>query len=119
MAKRRRSGEREAFWQAVVRRHQSSGQSVRAFCLAERLSEASFYAWRKTLAQRDAAVQTAPSAPDFLPVLLTAAAPSASTASAGIVIDLRGARRLHLPESMTTEQVVALVRGLEAGEVTS
>jgi transposase-like protein len=65
MAKRRRGGEREAFWQAAVRRHQSSGQSVRAFCLAEHLSEASFYAWRRTLREREAATP-----PSFVPLLL-------------------------------------------------
>ena len=110
MAKRRRRGEREAFWQAAVRRHQSSGQSVRAFCLAERLSEASFYAWRRTLHERQAA-----RAPEFVPLLL---APAVASSSAGITVELRGGRIVRLPETMATERLIAVLRGLEAGEVT-
>ena len=110
MAKRRRSGEREAFWQAAVRRHQSSRKSVRAFCLAERLSEASFYAWRRTLRDRQAAAP-----PNFVPVLL--ASPVASSSSS-ITIELRGGRIVRLPETMATERLIAVLHGLEAGEVT-
>jgi hypothetical protein len=110
MAKRRRSGEREAFWQAAVSRHQVSTQSVRAFCQRERLSEASFYAWRRTLRERQAAAP-----PSFVPLLL--ASPVASS-SVGITIELRGGRVVRLPETMATERLIALLRGLEAGEVT-
>lgn len=110
MAKRRGSGEREAFWQAAVRRHQSSGLSIRAFCLAERLSEASFYAWRRTLRERQVA-----RAPEFVPVMI--ASPVASS-NPSITIELRGGRVVRLPESMATERLIALLRGLETGEVT-
>lgn len=49
----RRSAEKEAFWRLVFEEHRASGQSVRAFCQQESLSEASFYAWRKELERRD------------------------------------------------------------------
>jgi len=49
----RRSAEKEAFWRLVFEEHRVSGQSVRAFCKQESISEASFYAWRKELERRD------------------------------------------------------------------
>jgi transposase-like protein len=49
----RRSAEKEAFWRLALDEHRASGQSVRAFCKQESLSEASLYAWRKELERRD------------------------------------------------------------------
>jgi hypothetical protein len=46
---------REQFWRAMVGRWQGSGLSVRAFCQRHRLSQPSFYWWRRTLAARDTA----------------------------------------------------------------
>ena len=46
---------REQFWREAVAAWQESGQTIRAFCAARRLSEASLYAWRRELAQRDRA----------------------------------------------------------------
>jgi hypothetical protein len=53
----RRRGDRdrgkERFWQEMVGRWRRSGASVRAFCAEHGLSEPSFYAWRRTIAERD------------------------------------------------------------------
>jgi len=54
MANHLRDPEREAFWRAAVTRQAASGLSVRGFCRREGLAESNFYAWRRTLAQRDA-----------------------------------------------------------------
>ena len=108
MAKQR-NGERETFWREQVHRQAASRLSVRRFCEEKGLSEPSFYAWRRTLAQRDQAIQ----APEFVPVML---APHVASSSR-ITIELRGGRVVHLPETMATERVVALLRGLEASEV--
>ena len=54
MAKGARSIERERFWRQVMKKFATSGLSVRAFCRAESLSEASFYGWRRELRLRDA-----------------------------------------------------------------
>ena len=48
------SSSKEQWWRRQVRQWRSSGLSVRAFCAAQGLSEPSFYAWRRTLAQREA-----------------------------------------------------------------
>ncbi len=58
MANTKRDGGREAYWRGVLRRQAASGQSVRGFCRLERLSEPSFYAWRRTLREREALIAT-------------------------------------------------------------
>jgi transposase-like protein len=45
---------KERFWRRMIQQWRRSGLSGRAFCLTHGLSESSFYAWRRTLAQRDA-----------------------------------------------------------------
>lgn len=52
-----RRGERnrgkERFWRRMMRVWRRSGVSVRAFCAEHDLSEPSFYAWRRIVAERD------------------------------------------------------------------
>ena len=43
---------KEALWQERIRRFRRSGQTVAGFCAAEGVSTASFYQWRRRLAQR-------------------------------------------------------------------
>ena len=104
----RRSGQREAYWREQVKRHEGSGLSVRQFCQEGRLSEASFYAWRMTLRLRAREAQAAA----FVPVVV--ASPSLS---GSYIVELRGGRKLHLPDSLALDRVIALLRGLEASEV--
>jgi transposase-like protein len=47
--------DRRAFWQLAIDEQKSSGLSVRAFCLREGLSEASFYSWRRRLSEGESA----------------------------------------------------------------
>ena len=49
---RRRNHSREQFWRDAIRAWKASGKSVRAFCAARGLSEATFYARRRELADR-------------------------------------------------------------------
>ncbi len=70
----RRSGQREAFWREQVERYESSGLSVRRFCQESRLSEASFYAWRRTLRLRAREAQAAA----FVPVVVASPSPPMS-----------------------------------------
>lgn len=55
----RRGGRREDCWRRIVTRQPASGLSIRAWCEHEGVKEASFYAWRRTLAQRDASREAA------------------------------------------------------------
>ena len=50
---------KELLWRQHVQGHATSGLSVRDFCQQQQLSEASFFAWRKTLTLRDAEQESA------------------------------------------------------------
>jgi transposase-like protein len=49
-----RDAGKERFWRRMVREWRASGLSVRAFCEQHEVRQASFYAWRRILAERDA-----------------------------------------------------------------
>jgi hypothetical protein len=48
-----RHRERWQYWRDVIRRQEESGLSVAAFCREEQVAPASFFAWRKKLAEAD------------------------------------------------------------------
>jgi transposase len=67
---RHRNQAREQFWRDTVAAWRQSGQSVRAFCAARGVSEATFFARRRELIDRAPLPQSpapAPAAP-FVPV---------------------------------------------------
>jgi hypothetical protein len=49
----RRDLAKEQFWRQLFAQWQQSGLTGRDFCATHRLSEASFYAWRREIARRD------------------------------------------------------------------
>jgi transposase-like protein len=118
-------------WRGVLTRFRASGLSVRAFCRQERLSEPSFYAWRRTIHERDAGsktvvkssktVQKRASAarprkqPAFLPIVVQR--DSLASQGAGISLELRGGRTLRLPESIPVERLAAIIQTLETQTV--
>jgi hypothetical protein len=112
MANTRRDGAKERFWRDVLRRQARSGLSVRAFCRHERLSEASFYAWRRTTRARDGRADRAVGSrrPAFVPVTL--GAPPRPAAS--ITIELAGRLVLRLPESIPAQRLAQIVHALES-----
>jgi transposase-like protein len=55
-----RRASQEQFWRAMLRRWHSSGLSVRAFCDEHGIAVPTFYAWRRTLAERKAAARFVP-----------------------------------------------------------
>jgi hypothetical protein len=84
---------KEKYWRRLLAQWQLSGQTGRDFCAEHRLSESSFYAWKREIAQRDrekpaqtqattrlsASQRSAPVAlPAFLPVTMATPASSAS-----------------------------------------
>ncbi|REJ64949.1 MAG: hypothetical protein DWQ31_19815 [Planctomycetota bacterium] len=113
---------------------------MRAFCQAEGLSEASFFAWRREIARRDGEgkppatsrrVRSRPprktngrrqrtgtsqaktnGRPAFLPVVLDA---GHEHDAGSLVLELQGARRLRLPPSIEPARLAAIVHALEAG----
>src|SRR5262245_33752175 len=45
----RRESKPEPFWRDLIDRWKTSGQSIAAYCAAQRVSQATFYSWRKRL----------------------------------------------------------------------
>jgi len=52
----KRSIEKECLWRGIVARFQRSGMTVRGFCKGEQVKEYQFFAWRRELKRRDAAL---------------------------------------------------------------
>lgn len=49
-----RDAAKQRYWREVTGGHAKSGLSVKAYCRGRGVSEASFFAWRRELARRDA-----------------------------------------------------------------
>jgi hypothetical protein len=49
----RASEEKQTYWRSVLRRQRKSGRSVRQFCAEEDLCCASFYRWKRKIANDD------------------------------------------------------------------
>jgi hypothetical protein len=115
MANHERDAKREAFWRGVLQRHAASGLTIRSFCQRERLTESAFFAWRRTIGERDAEVKSPirrgerPQRPAFLPVMVE----GDSRRDSALAIELADGRVLRLPESIAAERLAELVHALE------
>jgi transposase-like protein len=108
-----RDPSKEQFWRRMVRLWQQSGLSVRAFCDDHGLSQASFYAWRRTLQQRDQ------QAPAFLPVRVlpdeTPPTPAPSRVC-GLELVLAHGRVLRIGPAFDDSTLQRLLALLEEGQ---
>jgi hypothetical protein len=111
MATSPRDPSKEAFWRKTLTRFAASGLSVREFCKRERLTEGSFYFWRRTLGQRDRPQKSGKRRPPvaFVPAVVTEALPSCPS----ITLELAGGQVLRFPESISAERVAELVQALQ------
>ena len=109
MAKeQQRNPEREAFWRGVVARFGKSDLTVRGFCARERVSEDTFYFWRREIQRRDAERPGS----SFVPIVVSNTQSAESDHS--IVIELRGGRAMRLPAALPIGQIAELVHAIEA-----
>ena len=76
-------------WQERLARFEASGLKVAAFCRQEQISEASFYHWRRRLADTSSPSSTTPP-PVFQAITVT-------TVTAVLSIELRDGTRLQVP----------------------
>jgi hypothetical protein len=67
------SESKELLWRDTLRRFADSGQSIRAFCVSQCISEPSFYFWKRRLARRQATLP----APALVPVRIAQLSPPA------------------------------------------
>ena len=111
MANRQRDSKREAFWRQALTRFGKTGLSVRKFCQRERVTEASFYFWRRTIAERDRQQPR----PAFVPLVVRQdQAPVAEPLAENIIVELRGGRILRLPTSVSADHLTTILRAVEA-----
>jgi transposase-like protein len=105
MAKSQRDVAKEAYWRKVLKQFSASGLSVREFCKREQLTESAFYAWRRTIGERDDNAQ-----PAFVPAVVTKEAASESS----IAIELAGGCVLRFSGAHATEQLANLILALQS-----
>ena len=124
MAKGQRDPIKERRWRGHLAAWRRSGQSVRAYCAAQGLSEPSFYSWRRVLTRTErrrgaktaagnGAASTAgfTERSPFVPVRLVEDA----TPAAALEVVLRGGRVLRVAagfSAQTLREVVTVLEGL-------
>jgi transposase-like protein len=110
---KQRCSSKERFWRRIVREWRSSGLSVRAFCRERDLSEPNFYAWRRTLAERDA------QAARFVAVRVVAdekAATAARRSGSGLELLLSSGRVLRIGADFDEAALRRVLTLLEEGQ---
>ena len=107
MAQRQRDPAKEAYWRKLLKRFSASGLSVRAFCQREQLTESAFYAWRRTIGERDGAGR---SLPTFVPAVVSDKLPG----EASIAVELASGCVLRFSGPMATEQLTDLIVALQS-----
>ena len=106
-----RDPHKERFWRRMLRQWRRSGLSVRAFCEQHGLSQPSFYAWRRTLAQRQAHTVA------FVPVeVRTDSLTPPSAAAAGLELVLPGGRVLRIGPAFDAPTLRRLLALLQEGQ---
>jgi transposase len=105
-----RDPRKERFWRGHLKRWQASGLTIRDYCSRHRLSEPSFYGWRRTLAQRDDDTPAVEAAVTFVPVQVQNDLP---VTPPSLELVLANGRLLRIPPGIDLGQVRALLAVLE------
>jgi len=92
-------------WRRIIERQQASGQTVAAYCQDRRITQASFFAWKRRLRA------TSPAAGGFIEVRAVAAI--SPVLADGIEVCLAGDRRLRVRPGFSRDLLVELIGLLE------
>jgi transposase-like protein len=106
MAKQHRDPAKEALWRDTFKRFAASGLSVREFCKRENVTESAFYAWRRTIGERD---DVGDSGPAFVPAVINGKAEQHEP----LALKLASGLELRLPLAISATRLAELVRALE------
>jgi transposase len=111
MASVQRNRTKEQYWRGHLEAWRRSGQSVRGYCRDEGLSEPSFYAWRRVLAERRGRKNSAASVSvsPFVPVRLVEEAAS----GAAVEVVVRGGRVVRVAAGFAAQTLREVVVALE------
>ena len=111
----RRDPAKEKYWRRLLRQWQQSGLSGRDFCVEQRLSQPSFYAWRREIARRDQQRQATPAfaAPTPAPAFVKLSVTASSTPTPAIEVIVAERRVLRVRPGFDAELLRQLVRLLE------
>src|SRR5262245_45443401 len=123
-----RDPDKERYWRPLLRRWRRSGLTGRAFCARHRLSEPSFYAWRREIARRDQEAANArhgrprtapppaterPAAAAAVPAFLRVRLADAAPAPGAIEVLLAQGRRLRVAPGFDADLLRQLLHLLE------
>jgi hypothetical protein len=103
-----RGSKLESFWRDLITRWKTSGQTVAAFCTAHRVSQPSFYSWRRRFASRNPQPTTsAPPTATFAPVRVVPDPTAEVILPTGVVV--------RVPVGADPQTVARLVAALGGG----
>jgi hypothetical protein len=101
---------KEQRWRQLIDQWQRSGLSVRTFCQRQHVAVPSFYAWRRTLRQRDGSACPTRPPVSFLPVHVR---PDGGDAPPPLELVLANGRHLRIPAGYDDAQLRQVLRTLE------
>jgi transposase-like protein len=107
---------KERRWLDLIHVWQGSRLSVRAFCRRQRLSEPTFYAWRRVLRERGLIADERSGAavsPATSPVFVKVAVDASASARAAIDLVVAKGRRLRIHPGFDADLLRQLLRVLE------
>jgi transposase-like protein len=114
MAANQRNLAREAHWRDILKRHAASKLSIRAFCKQEGIREPNFYAWRRTIRERDSQTvrgDVEANVPPFVPLNVTQNLAFSEPSTISIELEQCIVR---LDASTSAVRIAELVRALES-----
>jgi transposase len=111
-----RDAHKERHWRDIVKRQERNGESIKAYCRREGVTESAFYWWRRELSRRSvkrATNEPAHNIARFLPVKV--AEDNKADAGGGLEVHLGTRCVLYLKPGFDRQTLIDVLAALEAG----